>query len=208
MMARTIRTSHAKNSTIPGMAYPLMVLVLATTASYPPMPNLIDGLTDACCAGGPAAETHPRAFLDWAGQNSQLFLSWHLLAMTRRESGSCGLARLPAGSAGLPRRPVLRPGPRRWRSGRMMERAGDTDAARPANQVAAGSGHVETQVTARQHLTALGEPHTSSDAAGGEELSTLEPEPQGRTGSPPRQAGPTLYVSRTARTAPATRGRQ
>ena len=41
MMARTIRTSHATNHTIPGMAYPLMVLVLATTASYPPMPELI-----------------------------------------------------------------------------------------------------------------------------------------------------------------------
>jgi hypothetical protein len=46
-MARTIRTSHAKNSTIPGMAYPLMVLVLAMMASYPPMPDLIDGLTEA-----------------------------------------------------------------------------------------------------------------------------------------------------------------
>jgi hypothetical protein len=43
-MARTIRTSHTKNHTIPGMAYPLMVLVLATTASYPQMPDLIDTL--------------------------------------------------------------------------------------------------------------------------------------------------------------------
>src|SRR5258708_34053988 len=59
MMARMIRTSHAKNSAIPGMAYPLMVLVLATTASYPPMPDLIDGLTEACCAGGPAAGDPP-----------------------------------------------------------------------------------------------------------------------------------------------------
>ena len=46
MMARMIRTSHAKNSTIPGMAYPAMVLVLATAASYPPMPDLIGRLTD------------------------------------------------------------------------------------------------------------------------------------------------------------------
>ena len=53
-MARMIRTSHAKNNAIPGMAYPLMVLVLATTASYPPMPDIIDRLTDACGAGGPA----------------------------------------------------------------------------------------------------------------------------------------------------------
>ena len=45
MMARTIRTSHTKNHTIPGMAYPLTVLVLATPASYPPMPELIDRLT-------------------------------------------------------------------------------------------------------------------------------------------------------------------
>ena len=29
------------------MAYPLMVLVLATTASYPPIPELIDRLTEA-----------------------------------------------------------------------------------------------------------------------------------------------------------------
>ncbi len=55
MMARMIRTSHAKNNAIPGMAYPLMVLVLATTASYPPMPDLIDRLTEACGAGDPAA---------------------------------------------------------------------------------------------------------------------------------------------------------
>ncbi len=59
MMARTIRTSHVKNRTIPGMAYPLMVLVLATTASYPPMPDLIDRLTEACCPGGPAAGDGP-----------------------------------------------------------------------------------------------------------------------------------------------------
>src|SRR5258708_27641780 len=59
MMARMIRTSHAKNSTIPGMAYPLMVLVLATTASYPPMPDLIDRLTGAFSAGGPAAGAAP-----------------------------------------------------------------------------------------------------------------------------------------------------
>ena len=83
MMARMIRTSHAKNSTIPGMAYPLMVLVLATTASYPPMPDLIDRATEACCAGGPAAGDASAdgdaaaAFQDWAGQNSQLFLAWH-----------------------------------------------------------------------------------------------------------------------------------
>ena len=54
MMARTIRTSHTKNHTIPGMAYPLMVLVLATTASYPPMPDLIGRRTEGCGKGGPA----------------------------------------------------------------------------------------------------------------------------------------------------------
>src|SRR5258706_12876176 len=57
MMARMIRTSHAKNSAIPGMAYPLMVLVLATTASYPPMPDLIDRLTEACCARSARGES-------------------------------------------------------------------------------------------------------------------------------------------------------
>jgi pimeloyl-ACP methyl ester carboxylesterase len=46
MMARMIRTSHAKNSTIPGMAYPAMVLVLATAGSYPPMLDLIGRLAD------------------------------------------------------------------------------------------------------------------------------------------------------------------
>src|SRR6266700_3238065 len=60
MMARMITTSHTKNSTIPGMAYPLMVLVLATTASYPPGPDLIDRLTEACGAGGPAGQTAVR----------------------------------------------------------------------------------------------------------------------------------------------------
>ena len=54
-----IRTSHAKNNAIPGMAYPLMVLVLATTASYPRMPDLINRLTEACGAGGPAAGDAP-----------------------------------------------------------------------------------------------------------------------------------------------------
>jgi hypothetical protein len=49
-MARTIRTSHTKNHTIPGMAYPLTVLVLATPASYPPVPELIGRLTEACGA--------------------------------------------------------------------------------------------------------------------------------------------------------------
>src|SRR5215467_10957036 len=57
MIARMIRASHAKNSTIPGMAYPLMVLVLATTASYPPVPDLIDRLTGAC---GPKAQLPAR----------------------------------------------------------------------------------------------------------------------------------------------------
>ena len=50
MMARMISASHAKNSTIPGMAYPPMVLLLATAASYPPMPELFGRLT------GPAAQ--------------------------------------------------------------------------------------------------------------------------------------------------------
>src|SRR6266851_10352840 len=59
MMARMITTSHIKNNAIPGMAYPLMVLVLATTASYPPMPDLIDRLTEACGAGGPAGRDAP-----------------------------------------------------------------------------------------------------------------------------------------------------
>jgi hypothetical protein len=59
-MARMIRISHAKNSTIPGMAYPLMVLLLATTASYPPLPELIDRLTEACCPGGRLPETDAR----------------------------------------------------------------------------------------------------------------------------------------------------
>jgi hypothetical protein len=100
-----MRTSHAKNSTIPGMAYPLVVLVLATTASYPPMHDLIDRLTEACCAQGPAAGDGPAdgdaaagvPRLGMASENSQLLLAWHLLAMTRRESRSCGPARLPAG---------------------------------------------------------------------------------------------------------------
>jgi hypothetical protein len=34
-MTRMIRTSHAKNSTMPGMAYPATVLVLATSAQLP-----------------------------------------------------------------------------------------------------------------------------------------------------------------------------
>jgi hypothetical protein len=59
MMARTIRTSHTKNHTMPGMAYPLMVLVLTMTASYPPMLELIDRLTEACCAEGLAAGDGP-----------------------------------------------------------------------------------------------------------------------------------------------------
>src|SRR5258708_6201822 len=40
MRARTIRTSHAKNTTKPGIAYPAMRLV-AMVASYPPTPELI-----------------------------------------------------------------------------------------------------------------------------------------------------------------------
>src|SRR5260370_4534483 len=88
MMARMIRTSHAKNSAIPGMAYPLMVLVLATTASYPPMPDLIDGLTEACCAGGPAAGDPPAdgdvaaAFQDWCRSRQ-----WRLRGPRRRRDG-------------------------------------------------------------------------------------------------------------------------
>jgi hypothetical protein len=51
-----IRTSHAKNSTIPGMAYPLMVLALATNASYPRIPDLIDRLTEAIAQEAPLLE--------------------------------------------------------------------------------------------------------------------------------------------------------
>src|SRR5258708_29015086 len=40
MRGRTIRTSHAKNTTKPGIAYPAMRLV-AMVASYPPTPELI-----------------------------------------------------------------------------------------------------------------------------------------------------------------------
>src|SRR5258708_27307762 len=40
MRARRIRTSHAKNTTKPGIAYPAMRLV-AMVASYPPTPELI-----------------------------------------------------------------------------------------------------------------------------------------------------------------------
>jgi hypothetical protein len=82
MMPRMIRASHAKNSTIPGMAYPLMVLVLATTASYPPIPDVIARLTGACRPGGPAAATSARApaqrlaFGDWAKASYRLFLPW------------------------------------------------------------------------------------------------------------------------------------
>ena len=54
-MARMITTTQKKNSTRPGMANPLMVLALATTASYPPMPDLIGRLAEGCCAAGPAA---------------------------------------------------------------------------------------------------------------------------------------------------------
>jgi hypothetical protein len=72
------------------MAYPLMVLVLATTASYPPMPDLIDRLTEARCARGPAAGDGPADGDAAAGvpgpgmasENSQLLLAWRLLAMT------------------------------------------------------------------------------------------------------------------------------
>src|SRR5260221_8971463 len=54
MRERMIKTTYAKNTAIGGMAPPLMFLVLATRASYPPMPDIIDRLTDACGAGGPA----------------------------------------------------------------------------------------------------------------------------------------------------------
>jgi hypothetical protein len=139
-----IRTSHAKNSAIPGMAYPLMVLVLATTASYPPLPDLIDRLTGACCPGGPAAgagsadgDAAAGVPGDRAGENSQPFLAWHLVAMTGRESGSCGPARLPAGrachchavTAGVAV-PALPPGRRRSRDARtpLYARSGSTSS--------------------------------------------------------------------------------
>ena len=49
MMATTISTSHAKNSTTPGMGRPATVLAMA--ASYPPAPPLTAKLTAANRAG-------------------------------------------------------------------------------------------------------------------------------------------------------------
>jgi hypothetical protein len=40
MMARIATTTQKKNTTMPGMAYPAIALVLATAASYPAPPNL------------------------------------------------------------------------------------------------------------------------------------------------------------------------
>jgi hypothetical protein len=39
-MTRIIRTSHAKNSTTPGMAYPATFLILATSAQLPAFAQL------------------------------------------------------------------------------------------------------------------------------------------------------------------------
>jgi hypothetical protein len=39
-MARIATTIHRKNTTMPGMAYPATLLVLATAASYPPPPGI------------------------------------------------------------------------------------------------------------------------------------------------------------------------
>src|SRR5215472_10371587 len=43
MMARIATTIQKKNTTMPGMAYPATVLVLATAASYPSPPELFGG---------------------------------------------------------------------------------------------------------------------------------------------------------------------
>jgi hypothetical protein len=47
MMARITTTTQKKNTMMPGMAYPAMVLALAMATSYPPMPGLFGG-----CAPG------------------------------------------------------------------------------------------------------------------------------------------------------------
>jgi hypothetical protein len=42
-MAKMMTTNQKKNTMMPGIAYPPTVLALATTASYPPPPDLFRG---------------------------------------------------------------------------------------------------------------------------------------------------------------------
>ena len=81
MIARMIRTSHAKNSTIPGMAYPLIVLALATTASYPPVTDLIGRLTGTYgpkvgCLPAVAQGTVRIGLWCWKPSGSPAFSAW------------------------------------------------------------------------------------------------------------------------------------
>ena len=50
MMARIMTTIQKKNTMMPGMAYPAMVLALATAASYPPPPGLFSLFGGFCRA--------------------------------------------------------------------------------------------------------------------------------------------------------------
>src|SRR5713226_10514815 len=50
MMARITTTTQKKNTMMPGMAYPAMVLALATAASYPPPPGLFSLFGGFCRA--------------------------------------------------------------------------------------------------------------------------------------------------------------
>jgi hypothetical protein len=50
MMARITTTTQKKNTMMPGMAYPAMVLALATAASYPPPPDLFSLFGGFCRA--------------------------------------------------------------------------------------------------------------------------------------------------------------